>query len=1614
MDISATVKDLNSANISIKSVINIDLFPGSILIDRDTYFELWKIDQKTGKLSLVTSYKIRNKIKQLKTFYCPILKRELILILIEDVRLIILNFDYDLQEFEKIGLYNFKNYDDLSGKIQNKNYADQCLNVYSTQQESIISLVLAERWIACIRTKSEGDMEDISQERNDTDLTKGEKISTLFNEVEYYSLRDLKINEIKDLKIFRSPEEGDQELYCSILYAKHTQFDRRAEKPRNRCIDVFKITEKEVGDERNRKLIDVKQNEFEGLASFSNVKKIRNQFMKIQPPLISTNSAGEKIVKVLDIQFRWEDLDYYCYKQIVNDGLIIIISHHVLYACDLKKGFRIFAMSTLGLLSLHSSYIKDYVNLSYLNLNFGNNFRFTIDKENEGGLHLLCTLNSGDIHSFKFTNTEGGIELDTKCVYIQEENRTVASGIALTRINHQIYISLSSRYSDFLLYKFMNEEDAMMETEKPASLFSLIKEQAHIEISKDVTMKEETPEIPVKEEDIATPQEDLKAEEEKSKTQEEKSKTQEEKCKTEEEKCKTEEEKCKTEEPLEDSQSADKTNNPEPCIPAPIVNPEDIQINLVDKIHVHGSLDNIQFIQNKLLKSETPSTSQSSPHQNLTMIHTSGFGHQSYMHFLKNHLNSRPWLIHKVDNVDKVFPVSIEHKGETRESFVFSSEDQWTYLFILEQMKLEEITLSTSILQSCQTILCSNVVYDQILQVSKQQIALFKLDFQEKVFSLELEEDKSYKNIFLGWDKSTVYLIDNKDGIYIYSIKQGELEEDTELKELMTQTSKILGSKSQVLSLTESKFSTQNVNYETDQKVYFIGSSNSCFEIFTRSEKIFESRENLIKLPSLITDRNESKIAGIRCFTDFTVPIKMTKDEEMYKHPSHCAKEMHYHTFNNNTYLFVVLINGHLLIYKQIINKTDKYEIRFKKVNIPQLFGKKMHVELQDFSYKEQSSLNFKRARSQTASDLLQNTTEVKKMSRFLLKIMNNQMIYIRDFSLVVHEIQGKLFTYHLTKSEDDVSQLRAIDSWHCKLTDQVNFIIADKNTHVKIFSPQKEFNFGKETQIRSDIPQIRKKNPDSMIYKNICLYHTLKSEDFVVAGCFKMAKKYKEIEVPAPSERIIEEPEEVPEVKAQQPTSGLEKPGFPLLKPIIPDEQTPPSIPGQPEGGPPIPGTVSAPNGSQIPLRPGAPIIHRPQAAKDEEDEEEEKSELEKISPELFANEDLKPLKVIVEIPCEYQYTLKIIKIDESISGRDPEKDMKDIFEDKKEEETPFTLKEYSTFEFLPNEVILDMKNCNLTCDKGTQADYVCIGTSVIKPTAGEGGFYGARILVFEILHDLEKVAEGKEKRSAAIIDCCRGYLISNTEGADFNANTIGFKVQLYRLSKVKKKLIDPNPTHPTKIMATTINVLACEKTKQELILFGDVRKSFTIMLVKDMQNSHFPVLKRAYECFQDISVKATELWKISTNKFEPVANCAAVVSTQDGRLQLYTSMYQSLQLSGEIYMDMKVTALKRIPTGLDSSSILFVTQNGKIGVFSQIDKKRELYNETLLDYISHFLPWQGGLSPIHGSYYPRLNYNHGLRKLSIKPVKKISNFEESFLFYELPLFIQRPKKSK
>jgi hypothetical protein len=114
---------------------------------------------------------------------------------------------------------------------------------------------------------------------------------------------------------------------------------------------------------------------------------------------------------------------------------------------------------------------------------------------------------------------------------------------------------------------------------------------------------------------------------------------------------------------------------------------------------------------------------------------------------------------------------------------------------------------------------------------------------------------------------------------------------------------------------------------------------------------------------------------------------------------------------------------------------------------------------------------------------------------------------------------------------------------------------VSDDHTSVQILMPQKEFNFGNKNQIYSDCPQIRVRDEKVGVYQKLCLYRSLKSEEFVVIGSFKQIENSKEIEVPEPEERVIEvsQPLVVSEPEEKLKPFMLEKPGFPPLKPIIP-----------------------------------------------------------------------------------------------------------------------------------------------------------------------------------------------------------------------------------------------------------------------------------------------------------------------------------------------------------------------------------------------------------------------------------------------------------------------------
>jgi hypothetical protein len=220
-----------------------------------------------------------------------------------------------------------------------------------------------------------------------------------------------------------------------------------------------------------KKLIDVKQNEFEGLSSFSKLKKIRNQYMLLQPTAckeFKVTDAGNEVVKkkyTLDLQWRWKNLNYYCTKLILAQNYIIVVTPNILYICNFEREFKVIPVNTLGLISLHRGYIKDYQDLSSLGLEFGPNFRHAFDFKGDKRSDLVFTFSNGDIYSLKIDQTEQ-LNVNFKQMNFDNKHRTIPSGIGIIRVASEIYICISSRYSDLILYKLNIDKNESVKRQK--------------------------------------------------------------------------------------------------------------------------------------------------------------------------------------------------------------------------------------------------------------------------------------------------------------------------------------------------------------------------------------------------------------------------------------------------------------------------------------------------------------------------------------------------------------------------------------------------------------------------------------------------------------------------------------------------------------------------------------------------------------------------------------------------------------------------------------------------------------------------------------------------------------------------------------------------------------------------------------------------------------------------------------------------------------------------------------------------------------------------------------------------------------------------------------------
>lgn len=179
--------------------------------------------------------------------------------------------------------------------------------------------------------------------------------------------------------------------------------------------------------------------------------------MLMQPTALKeykvTDSTKEIVKKryILDWMWRWKDLNYYSSKLIVTQNLIIVVSPNILYICNFDKQLKIIPTNTLGLISLHREYIKDYEDFSRLGLDFGANFRYTFDFMGDKRSDLVLTFSNGDIFSLRIDQSDQ-LSVNFKQLGFDNKYRTIPSGIGVIRVENEIYVALSSRYSDLILY----------------------------------------------------------------------------------------------------------------------------------------------------------------------------------------------------------------------------------------------------------------------------------------------------------------------------------------------------------------------------------------------------------------------------------------------------------------------------------------------------------------------------------------------------------------------------------------------------------------------------------------------------------------------------------------------------------------------------------------------------------------------------------------------------------------------------------------------------------------------------------------------------------------------------------------------------------------------------------------------------------------------------------------------------------------------------------------------------------------------------------------------------------------------------------------------------------
>lgn len=233
--------------------------------------------------------------------------------------------------------------------------------------------------------------------------------------------------------------------------------------------------------------------------------------------------------------------------------------------------------------------------------------------------------------------------------------------------------------------------------------------------------------------------------------------------------------------------------------------------------------------------------------------------HQSYIHFLKTHLNWKPRYEHEIENVDKIFTLKITDMGDKIDLFVLSSGDQWTSVYKMKDNKLEEWALDMRFISDQYTLNCDVIQNKYILQVCIQNICLLSLNGQSELCKIDdFEANWTIKHTYICSKTGKLFVVDSGNHIYIYMIEDGMIKQNTELKNFLTDK---LTEQSEIISFSS--------NLSSGKERYFIAYSNSVFEIYDDKKRMFKSRENIKAMPSIITDASQKHVDGNNhVFTD--------------------------------------------------------------------------------------------------------------------------------------------------------------------------------------------------------------------------------------------------------------------------------------------------------------------------------------------------------------------------------------------------------------------------------------------------------------------------------------------------------------------------------------------------------------------------------------------------------------------------------------------------------------------------------------------------------------------------------------------------------------------------